>query len=126
MCRCKQVDVSRLLVSDLKSIAFSAPLNFGAMQVPGIFKLYVGFGPLDGHYLIFKCHRKALTDEILNGSAGENVRFFAGSAEEGRHFVVLAAALVKSQGGTLGSDEDVEVVGISRLDGLKQYQLIPT
>lgn len=50
----------------------------------------------------------------------------SGSAEEGRHFVVLAAALVKSQGGTLGSDEDVEVVGISRLDGLKQYQLIPT
>lgn len=26
----------------------------------------------------------------------------------------------------LGSDEDVEVVGISCLDGMKQYQLIPT
>lgn len=40
--------------------------------------------------------------------------------------MVLAVALVKSQGGTLGSDEDVEVVGISWLDGMKQYQLIPT
>lgn len=61
-----RVDVSSLLVSDPKSIAFSAPLNSGAMQVPGIFRLCLGFGPLDGHYLIFKCHCKALTDEIVS------------------------------------------------------------
>ena len=61
-----RVDVNSLLVSDLKSILFSAPLNFGAMKVPGIFKLYTGFGPLDRHYLIFKCHCKALTDEIVS------------------------------------------------------------
>ena len=50
----------------------------------------------------------------------------SGRTEEGRHFVVLPVALVESLGGTLGSDEAVEVVGISWLDGLKQYRLIPT
>ena len=45
----------------------------------------------------------------------------SGSAEEGWRSVVLAVAPVKSQWGTLGSDEDVEVVGISWVDGLKQY-----
>lgn len=43
----------------------------------------------------------------------------------GRHTVDLGVALVEAQRGTLGFDEDGEVVDISWVDGLKQYQLIP-
>lgn len=54
-----------MFASDLKSILFPVWLNFGAMEEPEMWNQQVGFGPGDGHYLIFKRHYKELIAEIV-------------------------------------------------------------